>query len=63
MNLHHALAPVLFGRTVEAAQEAGECIRCRRPVDLAEMAPMDVAEYRITSLCPACFDEITEPGE
>lgn len=57
-----ALARRLFGRTKDEAWEAGECIRCRLPVDLRSLPTLDRREYVLTALCPVCFEALT-PNE
>lgn len=64
MTALESLATRLYGWTREAAHEAGVCIRCRKPVDHDALEPRDRAEWHLTGLCPACFDDATaEPEE
>lgn len=58
-----------FGRmaghplTRAEARRQRVCVRCALPVSVA-WSGVDVAEWNISALCPACFDAITaEPDE
>jgi len=53
------LAQAAFGWTKEDAHAAGVCIDCRlAPKPRSEA---DVGEYRISGLCPDCFEKATRP--
>ena len=57
------LATKLYGRTSAEARSESECIRCRKFVNPFLLKPRDLSEYRITALCPACWNEIFENEE
>lgn len=57
-SVNELLARRIYGRTADEAREASECIRCRRFINPLALEPRDLAEYRITALCPACWDDI-----
>lgn len=52
------LALRLYGTTAREAQRGPECIRCGEPVILEDLEPVDLAEYRITAICPKCWDRL-----
>lgn len=53
------LAGSTFGITREEAQRRMICIDCKQPP--GELTGADASEYRISALCPKCFDKITSP--
>ena len=57
-DLQHSLAIRLWSLTPEQAQSLGICIRCREELDLKALHPIDRAEYRLSALCPTCFETI-----
>lgn len=63
MTPHDRLALATFGRTRQSALDAHECIRCRRDLSAQEWTAPDWREYRISALCPACFEALTPEEE
>lgn len=62
MNLQsfkNGIARMAFGMTTSEAHEKGVCISCKQNVDRTTLAPDDAKEYRMSGLCPGCFEEIT----
>lgn len=58
LRLHKdMLAFNLYGWRAKDAQAAGVCIWCRLAPQLASQ--IDVDEYRISGLCPKCFERCT----
>lgn len=58
-----SLAVKLFGRTAAEARHDGICIRCGLEFIAARYNAEDQREYRITVLCPSCFDAVTPDAE
>ena len=52
------LATRLFGQTRQDALDAGICIRCKLPPDLASMSLADRREYAVTAICPTCWVDL-----
>jgi len=52
-----AFAKRMFGMTASEAKAQRVCISCKKPVDEKIMKPIEVAEYRISALCPSCFED------
>jgi len=51
------LAEWKFGMSLSEAWERGVCVACKKPVDKKALKVVDAAEYRISALCPSCFEE------
>jgi len=58
-TIKDAFAKRMFGMTASEARARRVCISCKKSIDERIMRPIDVAEYRISALCPSCFEEIT----
>jgi len=56
-TLKDAFAKRMFGMTASEAKTQKICISCKKSVDEQTMKPIDVAEYRISALCPSCFKD------
>lgn len=52
----------LFGMTPNEAAARKVCIACKKPVDLTMLSAVDRDEYRISRLCPACWNTLTAEG-
>lgn len=63
MNLHDRLALRVFGRTRADAHGGSTCVRCGLLVAQDTLDRQDAKEYRISGLCPACFEELTPEPE
>ena len=64
MTYNDSLAVKLFGRTAAEARHDGICIRCGLAFDPTRYTVEDQREYRITALCPSCWDAVTvDPDE
>jgi hypothetical protein len=48
-----------FGVTKEEVSR-NICISCKQPVDIEGLEDVDRAEFKISRVCPKCFDSITE---
>ena len=53
-----ALARAIFGRDKYEAIAKGECVRCYKPAAVTQWKAIDVAEYRISGICPDCWDDL-----
>ena len=62
-DFQDSISKQLFGLTLAEAHSTNICIACKAPVDSAEWEPIDIDEYLISGLCPACFDGITKGDE
>lgn len=49
----------LYGNERAIAHRAGICVDCGLPVDYDNLSELDQREYRISYICPACFDALT----
>lgn len=49
-----------FGARRHEALEASVCIRCKQTVDVERLPLVDASEYRISAMCPRCWDAIFE---
>jgi hypothetical protein len=58
MTANATLAVNLFGITPDEAHEKGICIRCKRRVFTIGWDDADVAEYRLSAICPRCWRDI-----
>lgn len=47
-----------FG-TVDPEKDYPLCIACKQPVDILSLAFIDRSEFKISQVCPTCFDNIT----
>lgn len=58
------LSTEAFGTTKKEVSD-GICISCKKPVNIESLEDVDKAEFRISQICPKCFDTITyrEDGE
>ena len=45
------------------AHATSTCLACRQRVDYANLAELDQREYRISYICPACFDALADPED
>ena len=50
----------IFGMTLKEAHEKNLCISCKSSIESQDLEPIDADEYRISGLCPTCFDRITK---
>ena len=57
------LAQLAFGITLTEAHRQLVCIRCRQPIIAALTSTNDYKEYRLSGLCPDCFDNLFPPEE
>ena len=61
--LDHLARRAAFHTTRAEARRLLICVRCGAPQTIA-WTREDMAEWRISALCPGCFDRITqEPDE
>lgn len=44
----------------QEALKAGVCIRCKEQVDQERLPLIDASEYRISAMCPRCWDWLFE---
>ena len=60
-----SIAKRIFGMTPSDALSSLVCIRCHKFVgwDYAEWDQVDKDEYRITALCPSCYNHIMPPED
>jgi hypothetical protein len=52
----------LYGMTKDKALLGGVCISCKKNIEneYLHWEEIDRKEYKISGLCPKCFDEITK---
>jgi hypothetical protein len=63
-DLKNQMAKECFGMTKAEAHAQQICISCQKPIGHpAFHTAADVVEYRISGLCPKCFDHITAEQE
>lgn len=53
----------LYGNERWIAHRAGICVDCGKPVDYDTLSELDQREYRISYICPACFDRMMGDDE
>lgn len=58
MTANDTLAVNLFGITPDEARDKGICIRCKRRVFTIGWDDMDVAEWKLSAICPRCWREM-----
>ncbi len=51
------MAMDLFGMTKAEAHAKGVCIDCKKIIVDSMLTERDKAEYRISGLCPDCFEK------
>ena len=51
------LAEEMFGLTRTEAHREGLCVNCKQPISSMKMEGLDMAEWKISALCPKCFIE------
>ena len=55
------MAGNIFGMTLTEAWEKGVCIDCKtKMVDLEPLADIDIREWKISAICPICWDKIAK---
>lgn len=57
-QLKEDLGQQAFGKSLSQAHAAGVCISCNQPPKFREA--LDVQEYRISGICPDCWDRLFE---
>ena len=58
------MANKLYGMTVAEAHHKGICIACKeKMVDKEPLMDIDIREWKISGLCPKCFDKATGAPE
>ena len=57
-NMFDTFARGVFYSTRQEAQEKGICIECKEPALPKCHSVAGLREYRISSLCEECFDDI-----
>lgn len=48
-----------FGLSRTDAHAQSICVSCKRPASPSQWTDLDNREYRLSALCPSCFDSIT----
>lgn len=59
-DFQDSIATKLFGETLASAVSKNICLCCKSPIETAEWEQIDIDEYNISGLCPACFANITK---
>ena len=58
LDLLDFVSNLLFGQPLSIALNEGRCISCKQPVDLTKLTDLDVKKFKLSALCPTCFDKI-----
>lgn len=57
-NFKDVMAKKLFGMTIGEAHFKGICIDCKeKMVDKEPLMDIDIREWKISGLCPKCFNK------
>ena len=60
MNIQDEIAKLAFGMTKTEAQSNGICVDCKLPVRQSALDGAQQEEYRLSGLCPNCFDALEQ---
>ena len=59
-NFKDAMAKNLFGMTLTEAWSKKVCVDCKAEMwKLEHLTDLDIKEWKISGLCPVCFQKIT----
>jgi hypothetical protein len=57
-DFKNTFSSLLYGITKGQAHNESICIDCKQPVNLSNLSKRDQDEYRISGICPLCWDNM-----